>query len=137
MKIRSFSSHHLIAERWKTMETVIEFIFLGLKITVDGDCCLEIRRHLLLRKHMLLDGILKHRDTALLTKVHIVKATISPVLIYRCENLAIKKTEHWRINTFELWCWRRHWRVSWTARRSSQSILKEINPEHSKERLML
>ena len=112
------------------MGTVADFIFLDSKITVDGDCSHEIKRHLLLgRKAMTnLDSILKSRDFALSTDVHLVKAMVFPVATYECENLTIKKTEHRRIDAFELWCWRRLLRVPWTARRSNQSILKEISP---------
>ena len=123
----------------ETMETVTDFIFLGSKITADGDCSHEIKRHLLLgRKAMTnLDSILKSRDITLLTKVHIVKAMVFPVVIYGCESWTIKKAECPRINAFELWCWRRLLRVPWTARQSNQSILKEISPEYSLEGLML
>ena len=121
------------------VEAMTDFIFLDSKITVDGDCSHEIKRSLLLgRKAMTnLDSILKSRDITLLTKVNIIKAMVSPVVMYRCETWTIKKTEHWRIDAFELWCWRRLLRVPWTARRSNQSILKEINPEYSLEGLML
>ena len=120
------------------METVTDFIFLGSKITVDGDCSHEIKRHLLLgRKAMTnLNNILKSRDIALLTKVHLVKAMVFPVVMYGCECWTIKKAECRRIDAFEP-CWRRLLRVPWTARRSNQSILKEINPEYSLEGLML
>ena len=124
----------------ETMETVTDFIFLGSKITVDGDCSHEIKRHLLLwRKAMInLDSILKSRDIITLpTKVHIVKAMVFPVVMYKCESLTIKKAECWRIYSFELWCWRRLLRVPWTARISNQSILKEISPEYSLKGLML
>ena len=123
----------------ETMETVRDFIFLGSKITADGDCSHEIKRHLLLgRKAMTnLDSILKSRDITLPTKVHLVKAMVFPVVMYGCESWTIKKAEHQRIDAFELWCWRRLLRVLWTARRSNQSILKDINPEHSLEGLML
>ena len=123
----------------ETMETVRDFIFLGSKITADGDCSHEIKRHLLLgRKAMTnLDSILKSRDITLPTKVHLVKAMVFPVVMYGCESWTIKKAEHQRIDAFELWCWRRLLRVPWTARRSNQSILKDINPEHSLEGLML
>ena len=109
------------------METVTDFIFLGSKITADGDCRHEIKRHLLLGGKAMtnLDNILKSRDLALLTKVHLVKATVFPVVVYGCESWTMKKAEHWRIDAFELWCWRRLLRVPWTARRSNQSILKE------------
>ena len=121
------------------METVRKFIFLGSKITADGDCSHEIKRHLLLgRKSMKnLDSILKSRDITLLTKVCIVKAIIFPVVMYGCENWTIKKAEIQRIDFFKLWCWERLLRVLRTARRSNQSILKEINPEYSLEGLML
>ena len=121
------------------METVTDFIFLGSKITVDGGCSHEIKRHLLLgRKAMTnLDSILKSREFTLLTKVRIVKAVFFPVVVYGCESWTIKKAERQRIDAFELWCWRRFLRVSWTAKRSNESILKEINPEYSLERLML
>ena len=120
------------------METVTDFIFLGLKITADGNCSHKIKRHLLLgRKAMAnLDSILKSRDIALPTKVHIVKAMVFPVVMYGCESWTIKKAKCQRIDAFELWCWRRLLRVPWTAR-SIQSILKEISPEYSLERLML
>ena len=123
----------------KTMETVADFIFGSSKITADGDCSHEIKRHLLLgRKTMTsLDRILKSSDIMLVTKVHRVKAMVFPVVIYGCENWTIKKAEHQRIYAFELWCWRRLLRVLWTARISHQSILKEISPEYSLEGLML
>ena len=125
--------------RGETMETVTDFILGGSKITADGDCSHEIKRHLLLgRKAMTkLDSILKSRDITLLTKVHIVKAMDFPVVMYRCESWTIKKAEHERIDAFEVWCWRRLLTVPWTARRSNQSILKEINPEYSLEGLLL
>jgi len=112
---------------------------LGSKITADGDCSHEIKRHLLLgRKAMTnLDSILKSRDTTLLTKVHIIKALVFPVVMYGCESWTIKKAECQRIDAFELCCWRRVLRVPWIARRSNQSILKEINPGYSLEGLML
>ena len=121
------------------METVADFIFLGSKIPTDGECSHEMKRCLLLgRKTMTnLDSILKSRDIALLTKVCLVKAIVFPVVMYGCERWIIKKAEHRRIDVFELWCWRRLLRVAWTARRSNQSILKEINPEYSLEGLML
>ena len=123
----------------ETMETVTDFTFLGSKITADGDCSHEIKRHLLLgRKAMTnLDSILKSRNITLPTKAHLVKAMVFPVVVYGCESWTIKKTESWRIDAFELWCWRRFLRVLWTARRSNQSILKEISPEYSLEGLML
>ena len=115
------------------------FLFLGSKITADGDCSHEIKRRLLLRRKamMNLDSILKSRDITLPTKVHLVKAMVFPVVMYGCESWTIKKAEHWRTDAFELWCWRRLLRVPWTARRSNQSILKEISPEYSLEGLML
>ena len=115
------------------------FIFMGSKITADGDCTHEIKRHLFLGKKamMNLDRDLKSRDITLLTKVHLVKAMIFPVVLYGYESWTIQKAEHWRIDAFELWCWRRLWRVPWTARRSNQSILKEISPEYSLEGLIL
>ena len=121
------------------MEAVTDFIFLGSKITADDVFHHEIKRHLLLgRKAMTnLDSILKTSDITLLTKVHLVKAMVFPLVMYGCESWAIKKAECRRIDAFELWCWRRLLRVSWTARRSNQSILKEINPEYSLEGLML
>ena len=117
------------------VETVTDFIFWASKTAADGDCSHEIKRCLLLgRKAMTdLDSILKSRDITLLTMVHLVKAMVSPVVVYGCEsweNFHIKKTERWRIDAFELWCWRRLLRVPWTARRSNQSILKEISPEY-------
>ena len=121
------------------METVRDFIFLGSKMTADGYCSHEIKRHLLLgRKAMTnLDNILKSRDITLPTKVRLVKAMVFLVVMYGCESWTIKKAEHQRIDTFELWCWKRLLRVPWTARRSNQSILKEISPEYSLEGLML
>ena len=120
-------------------ETVADFIFWGSKITADGDCSHEIKRHLLLgRKAMTnLDSILKSKDTTLSTKVRLVKAIVFPVVMYGCESLTIKKAEHQRTDVFELWCWRRLLRVPWTARRSNQSMLMEISPECSLEGLML
>ena len=121
------------------METVADFIFLSFKITANGDFSHEIKRHLLLgRKAMTnLDNILKIRDITLPTKVHLVKAMVFPVVMYGCEGWTIKKVDRRRNHAFELWCWRRLLRVSWTARRSNQSILKEINPEYSLKGLML
>ena len=123
----------------ETVETVRDFIFLGSKITADGDCSHEIKRWLLLgRKAMAnLDSILKSRDITLPTKVCLVKVMVFPVVKYGCESWTIKKAEHQRIDAFELWCWRRLVRVPWTARRSNQSILKEISPGYSLEGLML
>ena len=115
----------------ETMETVRDLIFLGSKITADGDCSHEIKRCLLLgiKAKTNLDSILKSRDITLLTKVHLVKAMVFPVAMYGCESWTIKKAERQRIDAFELWCWRRLLRVPWTARRSNQSILKEISSE--------
>ena len=122
----------------ETVETVSDFIFLGSKITADGDCSHEIKRRLLGRKVMTnLDSIFKSRDINLPTKVHLVKAMVFPVVMYECETWTIKKADHQRIDTFELWYWRRLLRVPWTARRSNQSNLKEISPERSLEGLML
>ena len=123
----------------ETLETVRDFIFLGSKLTADGDCSHEIKRCLLLGRKVMtnLDSILKSRDITLLTKVHLVKAMVFPVVMYGCESWTIKKTEHQRIDAFELWCWKRLLRVPWIARRSNQSILKEISPEYSLERLTL
>ena len=125
---------------WETDgETVADFIFWGSKITADGDCSHEIKRRFLLgRKVMInLDSIFKSRDITLPTKVRLVKAMVFPVVMYGCESWTVKKAEHQRIDAFELWCWRRLLRVLWTARRSNQSILKEISPECSLEGLML
>ena len=121
------------------METVTDFISLGSKITADGDCSHEIKRHLLLRRKVMtnLDSIFKSRDITLPTKVRLVKATVFPVVMYGCESWTLKKVEHQRLDAFELWCWRRLLKVPWTARRSNQSILKEISPEYSLEGLML
>ena len=121
------------------MERVADFIFLGSSITMDGDCSHEIKRRLLLGRKATttLDSILKSRDITLLTKVHLVKAMVFPVVMYGCESWTIKKAKHQRIDAFELWCWRRLLRVPWTTRRSNQSILKEISPEYSLERLKL
>ena len=123
----------------ETVETVADFIFLSSKITADGDCSREIKRRLLLgRKVMInLDSILKSRDITLPTKVHLIKAMVFPVVMYGCEIWTIKKAEHRRIDAFELWCWRRLLRVPWTAWRSNQSILNEINPGISLEGMML
>src|SRR5574341_963741 len=116
-----------------------DFIFLGSKITTDGDCSHEIKRCLLLGRNVMsnLDSIFKSRDMTLPTKVHLVKAMVFPVVTYGCESWTVKKAEHQRLDAFELWCWRRLLRVPWTARRSNQSVLKEINPEYSLEGLML
>ena len=123
----------------ETVETVTDFILGGSKITADGDCSHEIKRHFLLGRKVMtdLDSILKSRDITLPTKVHLVKAMVFPVVMYGCENWTIKKAECQRIDAFELWCWRRLLRVPWTARRSNKSILKEISPEYSLKGLML
>ena len=123
----------------ETVETVSDFIFLGSKITADGDCSHEIKRRLLLGRKVMtnLDSIFKSRDITLPTRVRLVKAMVFPVVMYGCESWTTKKTECRRIDAFELWCWRRLLRVSWTARRSNQSILKEISFGYSLEGLML
>ena len=123
----------------ETVETVADFMFLGSKITADGDCSHKIKRHLLLGRKVItnLDSILKSRDITLSTKVQLVKAIAFPLVMYGCESWTIKKAECWRIGAFELWCWRRLLRVPWIARRSNQSILKEISPRCSLEGLML
>ena len=123
----------------ETVETVADFIFWGSKITADGDCSHEIKRCLLLGRKIMtnLDSILKSRDITLSTKVHVVKAMVFPVVMFGCERWTIRKAECQRIDAFELWCWRRLLRVPWTARRSNQSILKEISPESPLEGLML
>ena len=128
-----------MANRWKKVQTVTDFILRGSKITADGDCSHEIKRCLLLgRKAMTnLDSILKSRDITLSTKVRLVKAMVFPVVMYGCESWTIKKAECRRIDAFELWCWRRLLRVPWTARRSNQSILKETSPGFSLGGLML
>ena len=121
------------------METVADFIFGGSKITADGGCSYEMKRRLLLGRKVMtnLDKVLKSRDITFPAKVCLVKAVVFPVVMYGCERWTIKKPEHQKIDAFELWCWRRLLRVPWTARRSNQSILKEISPEYSLERLML
>ena len=130
------SSWHIDGEK---METVRDFILGGSKITADGDCSHEIKRRLLLGRKVMtnLDTIFKGRDITLSTKVHLVKVIVFPVVMYGCESWTVRKAECWRIDAFELWCWRRLLRVPWTARRSNQSILKEINPGCSLEGLML
>ena len=122
-----------------TVETVSNFIFLGSRITADGDCSHEIKRRLLLGGKVMtnLDSLLKNRDTTLPAKVHLVKAMVFPVVMYGCESWTITKAESQRIDVFELWCWRRLLRVPWIAKRSNQSILKEISPGYSLEGLML
>ena len=123
----------------ETVETVSDFILGGSKITADGDCSHEIKRHLLLERKVItnLESIFKSRDITLPTKVHLVKAMVFPVVMYGCESWTVKKAEHQRIDAFELWHWRRLLRVSWSARRSNQSILKEISPGCSFEGMML
>ena len=125
-----------MAKQWKQWQT---FFREGSKITANGDCSHKIKRQLLLGRKALtnLEGILNSRDITLLAKVHIVKAVIFPVVMYGCESTTIKKTEHQRIDSFELWCWRRLLRVPWTTKRSNQSILKEINTEYSLQGLLL
>ena len=127
-----------MANRWGSNGNR-DFIFLGSKITVDGDCCHEIKRRLLLGRKVTinLDSLLKCRDITLPTKVHLVTAMVFPVVMYGCESWTIQKAESRRTDAFDLWCWRRLLRVPWTARRSNQSILKEISPEYSLEGLML
>ena len=123
----------------ETVETVTDFILGGSKITADGDCSHKIKRHLLLGRKVManLDSILKSKDITLPKKVCLVKAMVFPVVMYGCESWTVKKAEHRRIDAFEVWCWRRLLRVPWTARRSNQSIIKEISPEYSLEALML
>ena len=132
-------SHHFMGNRWGNSGNSARLLFLSSKITADGDCSHEIKRHLLLRRKVMtkLDSILKNRDITLSTKVHLVKVMVFPVVMYGCESWTIKKGEHRRIDALELWCWRRLLRVPWTARRFNQSILKEISPECSLEGLML
>ena len=143
MLIISLTIALLLAAPWEidgeTVETVADFIFRGSKITADGDCSHEIKRRLLLERKVMtnLDSIFKSRGITLLTKVRLVKAMVFPVLMYGCESWTVKKAERQRIDVFELWCWRRFLRVPWTARRSNQSILKEINPGISLEGMML
>ena len=128
-----------MADRGGNSGNSVRLYFFGLQITADGDCSHEFKRRLLLGRKVMtnLDSILKTRDITLPTKVHLVKAMVFPVVMYGCESWIIKKAEHQRIDDFELWCWRRLWRVPWTARTSNQSILKEISPEYSLEGLML
>ena len=132
---------HYVSTLWNgmEMETVMDFILLGSKITADGDCSHEIKRRLLLGRKVMtnLESILKSRDITLPTVVYLVKAMVFPVVMYGCESWTVKKVEHQRIDAFGLWCWRRLLRVPWTARRSNQTILKEIGPERSLEGLML
>ena len=128
-----------MTNRGETVETVRDFIFLGSNITANDDCSHEIKRCLLLGRKVMtnLDSILKGRDILLPTKIHLVKTMVFPVVMYGCESWTIEKAECWRIDAFELWCWRRFLRVPWSARRSNQSILREISPEYSLEGLML
>ena len=137
-KDHGIQSHHFMANR-ETVETVTDFILGGFKITADGDCSHEVKRCLLLGRKVMtnLDSILKSKDTTLLTKVHLVKAMVFPVVMYGCESWTTKQAKRQRIDAFELWCWWRLLSVPWTARRSNQSILKEISPECSLEGLML
>ena len=123
----------------ETVATVSDFVLGGSKITADGDCSHEIKRCLLLGRKVMtnLKSILKSRDITLPTKVHLVKAMVFPVVMYGCESWTIKKAERQKIDAFELWCWRRLLRVPWTARRSNQSVLKEVSPEYSLEGLMM
>ena len=133
-------SHHFMGNRWGNSRNSVRLYFFGLqKITADGDCSHEIKRCLLLGRKILsnLDSILKSRDITLLTKVCLVKAMVFPVVMYGCESWTVKKAECQRIDAFEVWCWRKLLRVPWTARRSNQSILKEISPGCSLEGLML
>ena len=132
----SNSSWHIDGE---TVETVSDFILGGSKITADGNCSHEIKRCLLLGRKVMTNiySIFKSRDITLPTKVHLVKAMVFPVVMYGCESWTVKKAERWRIDAFEMWCWRRLLRVPWTARRSNQSILKEISPRCYLEGLML
>ena len=128
-----------MGHRWETVERVSDFVLGGFKITADGDCSHEIKRWLLLGRKVMTnpDSILKSRGITLPTKVCLIKAMVFPVVMYGCESWTVKKAEHGRIDAFELWCWRRLLRVPWTARRSNQSILKEISPRCSLEGLML
>ena len=133
------NSIYLIIINGETVETASDFIFLGSKITADGDCSHEIKRGLLLGRKVMtnLDSIFKSRDITLPTKVRVVKAMVFPVVMYGCESWTVKKAEHWKIDAFELWCWRRLLKVPWNARISNQSILKEISPGISLEGMML
>ena len=139
-KTKSMASPPIImANRWGNSGNISDFIFLGSKITADGDCSHEIKRRLLLGREVMsnLDSILKSRDITLPTKVQLVEAMVFPVVMYGCESWTVKKAEHRRIDAFELWCWRRLLRVPWTARRSNQSIMKEISLGCSLVGLML
>ena len=130
-------SHHFMANRWGNSGNSVRFIFLSSKITADGDYSHEIKRRLLLGRKVMTNSILKTRDITLPAKVRLVKAMVFPVVMYGCENWTVEKAEHRKIGAFELWCWRRLLRVPWTARRSNQSILKEISPGCSLVGLML
>ena len=131
--------HHFMGNRWRSSGNSVRLHFLDSKITPDGYCSHETKRHLLLGRKVMtnLDSILKSRDITLPTKFHLIKAMVFPLVMYGCESWTVKKAEGRKIDSFELWCWRRLLRVPWTARRSNQSILKEISPEHSLEGLML
>ena len=128
-----------MGKEWKQWQTLFIYLFFCSKITADGDYSHEIKRRLLLGRKVMtnLDSIFKSRDITLLTKVHLIKVMVFPVVMYGCESWTMKKAEHWIIDAFELWCWRRLLRVPWTARKCSQSLLKEISPEYSLEGLML
>ena len=128
-----------MGNRWGNSGNSVRLYFLGYKITADGDCSHEIKRHLLLGRKVMtnLDSIFKSRDIALPTKVHLVKAMVFPVVMYGCQSWTVKKAECWRIDAFELWCWRRLLRVPWTTRRANQSILKKTSPGCSLEGMML
>ena len=136
---RGIWSHHFVGNRWGNSGNNVRLYFVGSKITADGDCSHEIKRRILLGREVManLDSILKSRDITLPTKVRLVKAMVFPLVMYGCESWTIRKAECRRIDAFELWCWRRLLRVPWTARRSNQSILKEISPEYSLEGLTL
>ena len=138
-KNHGIQSHQLMANRWENNGSNERIYFLGSKITADGDCSLEIKRQFHLRRRVManLESILKSKDITLLTKGHLVKAVVFPIVMYGCESWTIRKAERQRIDAFELRCWKRLLRVPWTARRSNQSILKEISPEYSLEGLML
>ena len=128
-----------MANGWGKMEAMTDFIFLGSKVTTDADCSHEIKGRLLLGRKVMtnLDSVLKSRDITLSTEVHLIKAMVFSVVLYGCDSWTIKKAEHRRIDAFEMWCWRRLLRVSWTARRPNQSILRQIGPACSLEGLML
>ena len=132
LNVHGIRSHHFIANRWRNNGNSERLYFGGSKIMADDDCCHEIKRCLLLERKAMtnIDSTMKSRDFALLMKVCLLKAMVFPVVMYGCESWTVKKTEHWRINAFELWCWRRLLRVPWTARRSNQSILNEISTEY-------